>query len=160
MSVVVIAAAAVVASWVGNRVIRHWIGSAARKAAARKGSPRASARASTVTGLIANVWRVVVGAIAFFIALETIGINLTPLLAGDRHRRHNRLRRQSLVRDLLSGFLLIVEDQFHIGDTLIVGDVTGIVEDLTRGVTRLRAADDTVWTISNGEIRQLGNKVV
>jgi len=159
VSVVVIAAAAVVASWVGNRVIRHWIGSAARKAAARKGSPRASARASTVTGLIANVWRVVVGAIAFFIALETIGINLTPLLAGATVIGATiGFGAQSLVRDLLSGFLLIVEDQFDIGDTLIVGDVTGIVEDLTLRVTRLRAADDTVWTISNGEIRQLGNK--
>ena len=158
VSVVAIAIGAVVASFLGNRIIRHWIGSAARKAAARAGSPRATARAGTVTAMVANVWRVVVWAIALFVALETIGINLTPLLAGATVIGATiGFGAQSLVRDLLSGFLLIVEDQFDIGDTLIVGDVTGTVEDLTLRVTRLRTADGTVWVVSNGEIRQLGN---
>jgi small conductance mechanosensitive channel len=155
----VIAVGAAVASWLGNRVIRHWIGSAARKATARRGSQRASARASTVTAMVANLWRVVVWAIALFVALETIGINLTPLLAGATVIGATiGFGAQSLVRDLLSGFLLIVEDQFDIGDTLVVGDITGTVEDLTLRVTRLRAADGTVWVVSNGEIRQLGNR--
>lgn len=159
VSVVVIAVVAVLASWIGNRIIRHWIGSAARRAAARRGSPRATARATTVTGLVANVWRVVVGALAFFVALETIGINLTPLLAGATVIGATiGFGAQSLVRDLLSGFLLIVEDQFDVGDTLVVGDVTGTVEDLTLRVTRLRSEDGTLWTVSNGEIRQLGNR--
>lgn len=159
VSVVVIAVGAAVASWLGNRVIRHWIGSAARKATARRGSQRASARASTVTAMVANLWRVVVWAIALFVALETIGINLTPLLAGATVIGATiGFGAQSLVRDLLSGFLLIVEDQFDIGDTLVVGDITGTVEDLTLRVTRLRAADGTVWVVSNGEIRQLGNR--
>jgi small conductance mechanosensitive channel len=155
----VIAVVAVAVSWLGNRVIRHWIGSAARKAAARHGSSRSSARATTVTTLAANVWRAVVLTIAFFIALETIGINLTPLLAGATVIGATiGFGAQSLVRDLLSGFLLIVEDQFDIGDTLVVGDITGTVEDLTLRVTRLRAADGTMWVVANGEIRQLGNK--
>ncbi len=159
VSVVVIALIALVASWLGHRVIGHWIGSAARKAAARRGSSRASARATTVTALLANVWRVVVAVIAFFVALETIGINLTPLLAGATVVGATiGFGAQSLVRDLLSGFLLIVEDQFDIGDTLVVGEVTGTVEDLTLRVTRLRADDGTIWVIANGEIRQLGNK--
>lgn len=159
VSVVAIAVGAVAVSWLGNRVIRHWIGSAARSAAARRGSQRASARASTVTALVANVWRVIVWAIALFVALETAGINLTPLLAGATVIGATiGFGAQSLVRDLLSGFLLIVEDQFDIGDTLVVGDITGTVEDLTLRVTRLRAADGTVWVVSNGEIRQLGNK--
>lgn len=159
VSVVVIALLAVVASWLGNRVIRHWIGSAARKAAARSGSARATARATTVTALVANVWRVFVAVLAFFVALETIGIDLTPLLAGATVIGATiGFGAQSLVKDLLSGFLLIVEDQFDIGDTLVVGEVTGTVEDLTLRVTRLRTQDGTIWVIANGEIRQLGNK--
>ena len=159
VSVLVVAVLAVVASWLGNRVIRHWIGGAARKAAARRGSARASARATTVTALVANLWRLVVGTIAFFIALETIGLNLTPLLAGATVIGATiGFGAQSLVRDLLSGFLLIVEDQFDIGDTLVVGEITGKVEDLTLRVTRLRDDEGTVWVVANGEIRQLGNK--
>jgi len=159
VSVVLIVLVAMIASWLGSRVIRHWIGNAARKAAARRGTPRASARATTVTAMVANLWRVVIGTIAFFVALETIGIDLTPLLAGATVVGATiGFGAQSLVRDLLSGFLLIVEDQFDIGDILVVGDVTGTVEDLTLRVTRLRAADGTMWVVANGEIRQLGNK--
>ncbi len=159
VTVVVIAIVAVIISWLGNRVIRHWIGSAARKAAERRGTPRASARAATVTALVANIWRVVVAVIAFFVALETIGINLTPLLAGATVIGATiGFGAQSLVRDLLSGFLMIVEDQFDIGDVLVVGDVTGKVEDLSLRVTRMRDDEGTMWVIANGEIRQLGNK--
>jgi small-conductance mechanosensitive channel len=159
VSVVVIAVVAVVLSWLGNRVIRIWIGRAAQKAAGRRGSQRGSARAVTVTTLTANIWRVTIAVIAFFVALETVGVNLTPLLAGATVIGATiGFGAQSLVRDLLSGFLLIVEDQFDIGDTLAVGDVTGAVEDLTLRVTRVRDADGTVWVISNGEIRVLGNK--
>lgn len=159
VSVVLIAVVAVVVSWVGNRVIRHWIGTAARRAAARRGSARGSARATTVTALVANLWRLVIGTIAFFVALETIGIDLTPLLAGATVIGATiGFGAQSLVKDLLSGFLLIIEDQFDIGDTLVVGDITGSVEDLTLRVTRLRDSEGTMWTVANGEIRQLGNK--
>ena len=62
-----------------------------------------------------------------------------------------------MVRDLLAGFLLTVEGQFDIGDTITVGDTTGTVEDLTLRVTRLRADDGTVWYVPNGEIRKLAN---
>lgn len=159
VSVVVIVVVAIIVSWVGSRVIRRWIGSAARKAAERRGTPRASARATTVTALVANIWRVVIGTIAFFVALETIGIDLTPLLAGATVVGATiGFGAQSLVRDLLSGFLMVVEDQFDIGDVLIVGDVTGTVEDLTLRVTRMRDDEGTMWVIANGEIRQLGNK--
>jgi small conductance mechanosensitive channel len=159
VSVVVIAAGAAMASFLGNRVIRHWIGSVAGRAAARRGSPRAKARAGTVTAMVANLWRVAVWSIAVFVALETLGIDLTPLLAGATVIGATiGFGAQSLVRDLLSGFLLIVEDQFDIGDTLVIGDVTGTVEDLTLRVTRLRTTDGTIWVVANGEIRQLGNK--
>ena len=64
---------------------------------------------------------------------------------------------QSMVRDLLAGFLLIIEDQFDIGDTLTVGTTTGTVEDLSLRVTRLRGIDGTIWFVPNGEIRTLAN---
>jgi len=62
-----------------------------------------------------------------------------------------------MVRDLLAGFLLIIEDQFDIGDSLTIGTTSGTVEDLSLRVTRLRDAEGTVWFVPNGEIRVLAN---
>jgi small conductance mechanosensitive channel len=144
--------------WLGNRVIRRWIGAVANRAVARADSPRAAARAATITALMANIWRGVVAAIAFFVILGTIGLNLTPLLAGATVIGATLgFGAQSMVRDLLSGFLLIVEGQYDIGDTVMVGDTTGTVEDLTLRVTRLRGIDGTLWFVPNGEIRKLAN---
>jgi small conductance mechanosensitive channel len=154
--IVILVAAAV--ARLGNRIIRRWVGAAAKKAVSRAESPRAAARALTLTGLLANVWRGVIGVIAFFVVLGTIGLNLTPLLAGATVIGATLgFGAQSMVRDLLAGLLLTVEGQFDIGDTIWVGDTTGKVEDLTLRVTRLRADDGTVWYVPNGEIRKLAN---
>jgi small conductance mechanosensitive channel len=158
LTVVVVLLAAWVIGWLGNRVIRRWVGAAARKAVARAESPRAAARALTLTSLLANVWRGVIVVVAFFVALGTIGLNLTPLLAGATVIGATLgFGAQSMVRDLLAGLLLTVEGQFDIGDTIWVGDTTGKVEDLTLRVTRLRSDDGTVWYVPNGEIRKLAN---
>jgi small conductance mechanosensitive channel len=158
VTVVVIFLGAAAVGWFGSRLIRRWIGAVARRAAGRTDSPRAAARAVTITAMVANIWRVVIGVIAFFVALGTIGINLTPLLAGATVVGATiGFGAQTLVRDLLAGFLLIIEDQFDIGDTLTVGTTSGTVEDLSLRVTRLRGADGTVWFVPNGDIRTLAN---
>jgi small conductance mechanosensitive channel len=158
VTVVVVVWVAILVGWLGSRIIKRWVGAAAHKAVARADSPRAAARALTLTSLLANVWRGVVAAIAFFVVLGTIGLNLTPLLAGATVIGATLgFGAQSMVRDLLAGVLLTVEGQFDIGDTIAVGDTTGTVQDLTLRVTRLRSDDGTVWYVPNGEIRKLAN---
>jgi small conductance mechanosensitive channel len=158
LTVLIVILVAVLVGRLGNRIIRRWVGAAAHKAVSRAESPRAAARALTLTSLLANVWRGVIGTIAFFVVLGTIGLNLTPLLAGATVIGATLgFGAQSMVRDLLAGLLLTVEGQFDIGDTIWVGDTTGTVEDLTLRVTRLRADDGTVWYVPNGEIRKLAN---
>src|SRR3984957_17849582 len=158
VAVVMIFLVAMGVGWFGSRIIRRWIGAVARHAVGRTDSPRAAARAVTITAMVANIWRVVIGVIAVFVALGTIGINLTPLLAGATVVGATiGFGAQSMVRDLLAGFLLIIEDQFDIGDTLTVGTTSGTVEDLSLRVTRLRGADATIWFVPNGEIRTLAN---
>jgi len=158
LTVLIVIVVAVLIGRLGNRIIRRWVGAAAHKAVSRAESPRAAARALTLTSLLANVWRGVIGTIAFFVVLGTIGLNLTPLLAGATVIGATLgFGAQSMVRDLLAGLLLTVEGQFDIGDTIWVGDTTGTVEDLTLRVTRLRSDDGTVWYVPNGEIRKLAN---
>jgi small-conductance mechanosensitive channel len=158
LTVLLVLLVAVLIAWLGSRIIRRWVGAAAHKAVAHADSPRASARALTLTSLLANMWRGVVVVIGIFVVLGTIGIDLTPLLAGATVIGATLgFGAQSMVRDLLAGFLLTVEGQFDIGDTIMVGDTSGKVEDLTLRVTRMRSDDGVVWFVPNGEIRKLAN---
>ncbi len=149
---------AVLVAALGARAIRRVLGRVADQAAARSDHPRAAGRATTVVALAANLFRFFVAVVAIFVVLGMMGINLTPLLASATVIGATLgFGAQSLVRDYLSGFLLTMEDQYGIGDTVSVNDTTGVVEDLSLRVTRLRAADGTVWYVPNGDIRKLAN---
>jgi small conductance mechanosensitive channel len=93
--------------------------------------------------------------------LGVLGINLTPILAGATViGAALGFGAQSLVRDFLSGFFIIAEDQYGVGDAIAVGDTRGTVEEVSLRVTRLRAVDGTVWYLPNGEIRRVGNSSI
>jgi moderate conductance mechanosensitive channel len=161
--VLVIVVAALVAHF-GARAIRRLLGKVARQAADRSSGARTGARAATVVALVGNLWRFFVGVVAFFIVLGMLGIDLTPLLASATIIGATiGFGAQSLVRDYLSGVLLTMEDQFGIGDTITVGSVSGagvisgVVEDVSLRVTRVRAVDGSVWYVPNGDIRELSN---
>lgn len=65
---------------------------------------------------------------------------------------------QQIVKDYLAGFLMLVENQFGVGDTVRIGDQEGVVERVSIRVTDLRDGQGTLWHIANGDIRVLGNK--
>jgi moderate conductance mechanosensitive channel len=64
---------------------------------------------------------------------------------------------QQIVRDYFSGILMTMEDQFNVGDSVTVGGVTGVVEEVTMRLTRFRGVDGTIFVIPNGDIRLVGN---
>jgi small conductance mechanosensitive channel len=158
LAVVLVLVVAVVVARLGSRALRRILQRFADQAAARSGSSRTGARMSTMSALAANLWRFFVFIVAVAIILGIVGINLTPLLASATIIGATLgFGAQLIVRDYFSGFLLTLEDQYGIGDNITVGAISGVVEDLTLRVTRLRAADGTVYFIANGEIRQLAN---
>jgi small conductance mechanosensitive channel len=65
---------------------------------------------------------------------------------------------QSLVRDVVSGMFMIVEDQYGVGDVVDVGAASGTVEAVGLRITRLRDVNGTVWYVRNGEILRVGNQ--
>jgi small conductance mechanosensitive channel len=153
----VVIVAALVARY-GGKVIRRLLTRVANQAATRSGSARAGARVTTMSALAANIWRFFVFVIAVATILGMLGLNLTPLLASATIIGATiGFGAQQLIRDYLSGFLLTVEDQFSIGDTVTVDGVTGTVEDVTMRVTRVRGLDGTLYFIPNGDIRLLAN---
>jgi small conductance mechanosensitive channel len=91
--------------------------------------------------------------------LDTLGINLAPLIAGAGIAGIALgFGAQSLVRDFLSGMFMLMEDQFGVGDVVDAGVATGTVEGVSLRTTRLRDIDGVVWHIPNGTILRIGNK--
>lgn len=149
---------ALLAARFGAKAIRRVLGRVADQTANRSGSVRAAARVNTMTGLVANVWRFFVFIVTAAIVLGMLGINLTPLLASATIIGATLgFGAQQIVRDYFSGVLMTMEDQFNVGDSLTVGGLTGVVEEVTMRVTRFRGVDGTIYTIPNGDIRLNGN---
>ncbi len=120
-------------------------------------------RATTLTGALSTALIVVIWAIAILMALGELGQNIAPLLASAGVAGVALgFGAQSLVRDTLSGFFILLENQFGVGDNLEVqtpsNKVTGRVESLTLRVTSLRAFDGALHFIPNGNIVVASNR--
>lgn len=119
---------------------------------------RVEQRTKALTALSSSVISVVVWTIAVLTSLGTLGINLAPLVAGAGIAGVALgFGAQSLVRDFLSGVLMLIEDQYGVGDVIDVAGTIGEVESVSLRTTRLRGVDGTVWHIPNGEITKVGN---
>jgi small-conductance mechanosensitive channel len=112
----------------------------------------------TLAGVVYSAGNKVVWFVALLTAVDKIGINPTPALtlAGLASVALG-FGAQNLVRDVITGFYIVLEDQYVMGDTIQVGDTTGRVENLTLRRTVLRDARGALVTIANGEIRTVSN---
>jgi small conductance mechanosensitive channel len=120
---------------------------------------RAVARASTLSSVLRAVVSSLVWTIATLMVLGVFNIELGPLLAGAGIAGIAvGLGAQSLVRDCIAGFFILLEDQFGVGDTVDVGPAVGTVEALTLRATTVRGADGTQWSVPNGSILRVGNR--
>jgi moderate conductance mechanosensitive channel len=120
-------------------------------------------RAATLTDALSTGAIVLIWTIALLLILGNVGVNLAPLLASAGVAGVALgFGAQSLVRDTLSGFFILLENQFGVGDIVEVrtsaGAVGGKVESLTLRVTTLRAYDGTLHVIPNGNLVLVSNK--
>jgi small conductance mechanosensitive channel len=126
----------------------------------RDHSIRAEQRMEALASVLRSLITAAVYAIAIFMILGELGIELGPLLAGAGIIGVALgFGSQTLVRDFLSGMFILIEDQFGVGDIVnLDGETSGTVEAVSLRTTRLRAVDGTVWHVPNGEIRRVGNQ--
>ena len=120
-------------------------------------------RAATLTGALSTALIVVIWALAVLMALGELGQNIAPLLASAGVAGVALgFGAQSLVRDTLSGFFILLENQFGVGDNLEIqtpsNKVAGRVESLTLRVTSLRAFDGALHFVPNGNIVVASNR--
>jgi small conductance mechanosensitive channel len=120
---------------------------------------RTEQRANAIGTLLRSVIGITVWSIALLMILPLLGINIAPLLASAGIIGIALgFGAQTLVKDYLSGILLIIEDQYGVGDIVDVGEAVGTVEEVALRYTRLRDLTGVVWYVRNGEILRVANR--
>jgi small-conductance mechanosensitive channel len=100
-----------------------------------------------------------VWSMAVLVVLGIFNIDLAPLLAGAGIAGIALgFGAQTLVRDCISGFFILLEDQCGVGDEVDLGEAVGTVESLTLRMTSVRGVDGTLWNVPNGVIQRVGNR--
>ncbi|MDZ7961714.1 MAG: mechanosensitive ion channel family protein [Aulosira sp. DedQUE10] len=121
-------------------------------------SERLQLRVSTFSGVTKSIATITCVAVGFFLALVALGIDVVPLLAGaSLVGVAVSLASQNLIKDAINGFLIILEDQYALGDVINVGSVGGLVENLNLRMTQVRDSEGRLITIPNSEIKIVAN---
>ncbi|MCC0175568.1 mechanosensitive ion channel family protein [Waterburya agarophytonicola K14] len=119
---------------------------------------RLGLRINTISRLSKGIVTLVWICIGIFVALSIIGFNIAPLLAGAGILGLAfSFASQSLIKDALNGFLIILEDQYAVGDIVTIGTSGGMVENLNLRITQLRDAEGRLITIANSQINDVAN---
>jgi small conductance mechanosensitive channel len=127
--------------------------------AAGAGPGRRRQRAEAIGSVLRSSVTVAVFSVASMLMLSELGVNLAPLLAGAGIVGVALgFGAQSLVRDLLAGLFMLMEDQFGIGDVVDLGEASGVVEAVGLRITTLRDMNGALWYVPNGEIRRVANR--
>lgn len=120
---------------------------------------RTRARSATISSMGQSLVTSFVVLLTAAAVLSTLGVSLTAMFASAGIAGVALgFGAQTLVRDILAGWFIIVEDRYGVGDVIDAGGLaSGTVERVTLRSTRLRSIEGTVWHIANGEIIQVGN---
>jgi moderate conductance mechanosensitive channel len=115
-------------------------------------------RGQTIAQLLRSVGRVLILTIAVLLTFNVF-INIAPILAGAGILGLAiSFGAQSLVRDVISGFFILLENQFAVGDVIEAAGKSGVVERMTMRVVILRDLEGTMHVIPNGEMKVVSNK--
>lgn len=115
-------------------------------------------RTRTLVSLLRSVGRVVIWVVTLFMVLGALGLQLGPLLAGAGVvGLAVSFGAQSLVKDVISGLFILIENQFGVGDVVRLEGVSGAVERMTLRVVVLRDVHGVVHVVPNGQITKVSN---
>jgi small-conductance mechanosensitive channel len=121
-------------------------------------SERRALRARTLGSLAKSVITAVISTLVVIMAMEILGYPIGPILASAGIVGVALgFGAQNLVKDFLAGVMMLLEDQYGVGDVIDMGEANGVVEAVGLRVTRLRGLDGTVWYVRNGEVVRIGN---
>ena len=119
---------------------------------------RLDLRVSTVSQVLKNITGIALFGLGALAILSAIGFDLIPLLAGAGIVGIAiSFAAQGLIKDVINGFLIILEDQYAVGDVIMVGELRGLVENMNLRITQIRNNEGQLITIPNSSIAIVRN---
>lgn len=153
-----------VAAWIAQTIGHRAIERAVNKLATADLKPgpgfakRQAERARTTGSVLTSILKAVVWILAIAMILGEFGFNLGPVIASAGVIGVAvGLGAQTLVRDILSGIFMLIEDQYGVGDEISTLEIEGVVEKVGLRITTIRDKKDVLWYVRNGEILIIGN---
>ncbi len=156
-----------IAAWIANRLARlllaslraHFIEAMKRRPQAELTSQvEIEKRANTISEIFKKLVGAMIWGLALVVGLREVGIDVRPILAGAGVvGLAVGFGAQNLVRDIITGLFMLLENQVRINDIAIINGVTGLVEEINLRTTVLRAGDGAVHVFPNGAITSLAN---
>lgn len=141
-------------------VLLAWVAARIARATLRRGFQRdsSSARTRTLLPLLQTIATVVLMGVGIVLGLEQFGLDLTAVIAGAGViGLAVAFGAQELVRDVISGFFLILDGVIETGDVIDTDGVSGVVEGVGLRLTMVRSFDGKLWYVPNGQIKVVGN---
>lgn len=120
---------------------------------------RVTQRSLTLTTILRSTLKTVILFAATLSLLSAVGINITPILASAGVvGLAVGFGAQSLVKDVITGFFILLEDQYGVGDVVKINDKSGLVEKMNLRITQLRNLSGELITIPNGQVSIVSNQ--
>lgn len=124
----------------------------------KKDEEEVEKRAKTVSRIFVGTGTVLILVAVILMILAEVGISITPLIAGlGIAGIAVGFGAQSLVKDIIAGIFILLENQYRVGDWVQIADTMGVVEEINLRRTILRDIDGVVHVVPNGEIRVASN---
>ena len=113
-------------------------------------------RVKTLNQIVKSTTKVIIGTIALIMILNELGIDTRPLIASAGILGVAfSLGAQHLMKDVINGFFILLEDQFGIGDIVKVNEISGVVEKMNLRTTTIKDSAGNIHIIPNSEIKQV-----
>jgi small conductance mechanosensitive channel len=145
-------------AFVLQRIVLFFVNRMLRLADRQVGNSQRASQLRTMAAIIRATAYAVIGFIVLLHILSVFSINLTPLLASAGVLGVGiGLGAQSIFKDMINGILILIEDQYNVGEVVKVASLTGTVEDMSLRRTTLRDGDGTLYIIPNSQIATVSN---
>jgi moderate conductance mechanosensitive channel len=149
---------AFVLAFSAQRVLMFFVRRMRRRADALVGNSRHAAQLRTVAGILRATGYSLLAAYILIQILGAVGFPLGSFIAAAGVIGLGiSFGAQSLFKDVLNGILILIEDQYSVGDVVKVASLQGTVEDLTLRITKLRDSDGTLYVVPNSQITTVSN---
>jgi small-conductance mechanosensitive channel len=148
----------VVAAVLGFRLIEWSRGAIEKRVVQPADDPARRARLATLLEAYVRTAQLLLVVVVVLMGLAVIGINIGPVIAAAGVMGLAvSLGAQSIIKDFIGGILILLEDQYRVGDSIQVGSASGTVERISLRATYVRDLDGRLWTVSNGDVRTVSN---